>query len=220
MKTLVNKILDSTSDFKRSSYNMDDIEIPDDDVANDALMKSLIFTPKNKKALKKWILEKLITDGPNADLSCVDLTSIHDMSFLFSYIPYTKSKNVDMHLYELDSMLEYFSEGELAKISDGHIDQYWFVSREFNFLEYYSSTTALYNLIRLANPDISGWDVSGVTDMRAMFAGDKAFNCDISGWNVSNVKHMDWMFAYGQLQKAPWKISPSTTTDNMFMHCS
>ena len=36
------------------------------------------------------------------------------------------------------------------------------------------------------NGDISGWDVSNVTDMSFMFEYSK-FNGDISGWDVSNV---------------------------------
>ena len=43
------------------------------------------------------------------------------------------------------------------------------------------------------NNNISGWDVSNVTDMRAMFQGAE-FDGDISGWDVSNVKDMSGMF--------------------------
>ena len=39
------------------------------------------------------------------------------------------------------------------------------------------------------NRDISRWNVSRVTDMRAMFA-NSPFDGDISGWNVSSVKNM------------------------------
>jgi surface protein len=43
------------------------------------------------------------------------------------------------------------------------------------------------------NGDISGWDVSAVTNMHHMFV-DSVFNGDISGWNVSNVRDMSYMF--------------------------
>ena len=43
------------------------------------------------------------------------------------------------------------------------------------------------------NQDISDWDVSSVTNMRAMFANTD-FNQDISGWDVSNVTNMQDMF--------------------------
>jgi len=43
------------------------------------------------------------------------------------------------------------------------------------------------------NGDISGWDVSNVTDMSGMFRNSH-FNGDISGWNTKNVKYSNYMF--------------------------
>ena len=43
--------------------------------------------------------------------------------------------------------------------------------------------------------DISKWDVSNVTNMREMFKGYKYFNQDISGWDISKVFDMSHMFA-------------------------
>ena len=43
------------------------------------------------------------------------------------------------------------------------------------------------------NGDISGWDVSNVTDMYGMFSRSK-YNGDISDWDVSNVTSMRGMF--------------------------
>ena len=43
------------------------------------------------------------------------------------------------------------------------------------------------------NGDISKWDVSNVTNMRAMFYGCESFNQDISNWDVSNVVDSDNM---------------------------
>ena len=54
------------------------------------------------------------------------------------------------------------------------------------------------------NVNISGWDVSKVTDMRGMFAHSN-FNGDISGWKdkVKNVKDMRWMFDGCPLENNP-----------------
>ena len=41
---------------------------------------------------------------------------------------------------------------------------------------------------------ISDWDVSQVTDMRAMFAKATSFNFDLSRWNVSQETNMPYMF--------------------------
>jgi surface protein len=43
------------------------------------------------------------------------------------------------------------------------------------------------------NGDISGWDVSNVTNMSGMLLGATLFNQDISSWNVSNVNDMSEM---------------------------
>ena len=43
------------------------------------------------------------------------------------------------------------------------------------------------------NGNVSGWNVSNVTNMSAMFANCYAFNQDISTWNVSNVTNMYYM---------------------------
>ena len=56
--------------------------------------------------------------------------------------------------------------------------------------------------------DISGWDVSNVTDMSYMFARARYFNGDLSGWNVSNVRDMQSMFdgasSFDRRKNAPW----------------
>ena len=44
------------------------------------------------------------------------------------------------------------------------------------------------------NQDISGWDVSAVSNFRIMFHTANAFNQDISGWDVSSATRMDSMF--------------------------
>lgn len=75
-----------------------------------------------------------------------------------------------------------------------------------------TSMTGLFegNHIRF-NQDISGWDVSNVTDMRWMFANNAHFNQDISGWDVSNVDNMFEMFsgntAFNQDLSA-WELHP------------
>ncbi len=69
------------------------------------------------------------------------------------------------------------------------------------------------------NGDLSGWDVSNVTDMRYMFQKAKSFNGDLSKWNVSNVTNMERMFAGakkfdGDISK--WNVSNVTNMRSMF----
>jgi surface protein len=44
------------------------------------------------------------------------------------------------------------------------------------------------------NQDLSGWDVSQVTDFSRMFAGSFVFNQDLSGWDVSASFDFSGMF--------------------------
>jgi surface protein len=72
--------------------------------------------------------------------------------------------------------------------------------------------------------DISGWDVSNVTDMSKMFehhivSRTDSFNGDLSKWDVSNVERMAYMFYgaksfNGDLSK--WDVSNVRDMDGMF----
>ena len=72
--------------------------------------------------------------------------------------------------------------------------------------------------------DVSGWDVSNVTDMRSMFFKCKELKSigNISGWNVSNVTNMRSMF-YGcesfNKNISSWDVSSVTYMDFMFDGC-
>jgi surface protein len=68
--------------------------------------------------------------------------------------------------------------------------------------------------------DISGWDVSNVTNMSRMFHEAYKFNGDLSKWNVSNVTNMRYMFGWassfnGDLSK--WNVSNVTNMEGMFL---
>jgi len=66
------------------------------------------------------------------------------------------------------------------------------------------------------NEDISGWDVSSVTNMDSMFLDATKFNQNISGWDVSKVTSMSEMFkqtaAFNQ-DLSTWKVNESQRGD-------
>ena len=72
------------------------------------------------------------------------------------------------------------------------------------------------------NGDISNWDVSNVTNMRAMFARCVNFNQDISGWDVSKVKDMFATFyncsKFNQ-DISKWDVSNVEIYSSMFSGC-
>ena len=72
--------------------------------------------------------------------------------------------------------------------------------------------------------DISGWDVSNVTNMRCMFFSCEGLKSvgDISGWNVSNVTDMAYMFCdcyYLNQDISDWDVSSVTNMALMFCNC-
>ena len=63
----------------------------------------------------------------------------------------------------------------------------------------------------LQNLDVSGWDVSNVTNMVCVFNGCESLqSLDVSGWDVSSVTDMGYMF-YGcsslHTDTTMWKIN-------------
>ena len=68
--------------------------------------------------------------------------------------------------------------------------------------------------------DLSGWDVSSVTDMKRMLSGATSFNADISDWDVSRVTDMSGMF-YGaesfNADLSNWNVSRVTDMSSMFL---
>ena len=71
--------------------------------------------------------------------------------------------------------------------------------------------------------DISGWDVSNVTNMHYMFDFADSFNGDLSKWDVSNVTIMSGMFRgaesfNGDISK--WDVSNVTNMHGMFWGAS
>ena len=76
---------------------------------------------------------------------------------------------------------------------------------------------------KIANIDISEWDVSNVTNMENMFFDCRKFNCDLSNWNVSKVENMDSMFAncenFTGNGLENWDISNVENIAAMFYNC-
>jgi len=88
--------------------------------------------------------------------------------------------------------------------------------------EFLSVTTSFRDLLRGCisfNQDISGWDVSGATNMNSMFYDATSFNQDISGWQVGGVTDMSSMFfgasAFNQ-DISGWDVSAANTLGAMF----
>ena len=61
-----------------------------------------------------------------------------------------------------------------------------------------TNMTAMFREAHLATPDVSGWDTSNVTNMSYMFSYATSANPDISGWNISQVTDIRGMFGFAK----------------------
>ena len=75
------------------------------------------------------------------------------------------------------------------------------------------------------NENLSGWDVSNVTDMSYLFGGATIFNnggsSGIGNWNVSGVTNMEYMFSRSAFNQdiGNWDVSSCTNMSIMFSNC-
>ena len=88
-----------------------------------------------------------------------------------------------------------------------------------------SSVTDMSRTFRASsfNGDVSSWNVSGVTDMASMFAHTTAFDGDLSGWDVSGVTDMAHMFYEASSfdgDISSWNVSGVTDMGNMFRNAT
>ena len=87
-----------------------------------------------------------------------------------------------------------------------------------------TGTTTLSQTFRSCNNlrgygDMSGWDVSNVTDMSRMFDNAITFNQDIESWDISKVTDMSWMFSDAlafNRDIGQWDVSRVTDMSSMF----
>ena len=128
--------------------------------------------PKTKDELKKIIIERIKTDGPECDLNDIDVSDITDMSYLF---------DAALNLY-----VGRVFPNELFEDFNGDISQ-WDVSNVENMY-------AMFNCCKKFNGDISAWDVSNVVNMESMFFDCRNFRRNLDKWNISNVKYMHGAF--------------------------
>ena len=70
------------------------------------------------------------------------------------------------------------------------------------------------------NQDISGWNVSNVSNMESLFENNQAFNQSLNNWNTSNVTSMNSMFLgainFNQSLEN-WNTSNVTSMNSMFL---
>ena len=81
---------------------------------------------------------------------------------------------------------------------------------------------ALFRGLATFNEPLTNWDVSNVTTMERMFEDCNNFNQPLNNWNVSNVTDMSMMFFRCDLFNQPlndWDVSNVMTMSSIFNNC-
>ena len=84
-----------------------------------------------------------------------------------------------------------------------------------------ASIQFLFNYNSTFNGDITGWNVSSVTDMGSMFYNAKSFNQPIGNWVFPKVENMNNMFCHAtsfNQDISKWKFPNVTNMNSMFSY--
>ena len=173
------------------------------------------FTAELENAIKaclKLSPEGDCSKGPHGPMGKWDVSSITDMSFMFSNAIYF---NGDISKWDVSSVTSMSSMFIDAHSFNADISK-WDVSSV-------TDMSFMFSNARLFNSDISKWHVSSVNDLNGVFFDANAFNGDISKWDVSSVRNMYAMFYEaasfnGDLSK--WDVSRVTDMKSMFARAS
>ena len=147
----------------------------------------------------------------NGDISSWDVSSVTDMSIMFSY---ASSFNQPLN-WDTSSVTDMSGMFSNAASFNGDISS-WDVSEVTDMSSMFFFATSF-------NSDISSWNVSSATNLQSMFDSASAFNQDISAWAVSSANDMSWMFAYASAFNqdiSAWDVSSANDMANMFASAS
>lgn len=188
-------------------------------------------------------------DGAGAlpnNLLGVDVSSVTDMGYMFSSADTTSTnKFVDMSNWNMSgvtNVVGMFAESNLSGGTEGwnlssvtslesmlsgaqnfsdNIGT-WTITNSVTSMHRFLSLS-FYNVVPAVGVvDLSGWDVSNVTDMSNAFASS---NIDsVAGWDVSNVTNFKSTFSSAPADRIPditfWNTSSATTMSSMFFGSS
>ena len=165
-----------------------------------------IYKVKSTAELKELISICFNKYGNGCSLNWMDVSTIQDMSYIFSYCQY----EFDVSKWNVSSVLD--MTGMFYKSVFNNDISNWNVSKVKTMENMFYGSEF--------NKDISRWNVSKVTDMNGMFS-NSSFNKDISKWNVSNVWNMTGMFCNSKFDKdiSSWNIKENAGIKYMFLQC-
>jgi len=140
------------------------------------------------------------------DLSQFDTSDVTNMSYMLAG---TRASSIDLSSFDTSNVTDMsymLAELRLSEDEDldlSHFDTSKVTNMKYTFSNFGCSSTASLAL------DVTGWDVSNVTDFSACFcidpyhiySGNSITELDLSGWDTSKAADMSSMFAGSYLRK-------------------
>ncbi len=161
----------------------------------------------------------------NQDISGWDVSNVENMKGMFDKAELFNANIGTWNVSSVSNMANMFAGAESFNQNIGN----WNVSNVENMMLMFGfddGAVSNFNqdistkIVNAGQPNqYTAWDVSGVTNMAGMFAGNQSFNQDISNWDVESVVNMMWMFYYATAfdqNIGNWDITSVTDMSDMF----
>lgn len=150
-----------------------------------------------------------VNDVFNVDLNGWDVSGVTNFSLMFQRC---RVLNSSFSAWDVSSGQQFNGMFEGCSAFQGNGLENWLTP---------NMTTCAEMFIQCAvfNADVSGFDVSGVTNMNGVFRQCNAFNQDLSGWDVTGVTNMNNMFedTLIDFSFAGWDVTSLTTANNFMI---
>lgn len=138
-----------------------------------------IVSPPDRDALDLLIAQRLGAQGPGANLNDIDVSNVHDLSYLFA----NKSFCGDVSQWDTSNatnmramFLKSHFNGDVSRWNVSHVTDTNMMFEQSPF-----------------NSNISNWDVRAVGDCRSMFSASP-FDGDLSQWQLHPEADTSFMF--------------------------
>ena len=130
-------------------------------------------------------------------------------------ITLTPTSRIPMLYTDIRELTDWGSAGSVKRFRFSHMSP----SVPASLPSWIKDTSYMFYGCRGFNSDISGWDVSNVTNMEYMLFQCSSLNSDLGGWDVSKVTNMKYMLSecHGHLGTFEnWDVSSVTDMSHMF----
>ena len=155
----------------------------------------------------------------NMDVSATDSPIISSTTLIYFFRNCQSITSMDLSGWDVSGVTDMTSMFNNCQSATSFGISGWNTSNVTS-MNYASASIGMFQNCFVWNEDISNWDVSNLTTMRAMFLGARAFNADIDEWNVSGVTNMIYMFNDARAFNSDissWDVSNVTNMASMFM---